>query len=765
MGRSAAAWIGIAVLLLAPAVLAAGSRRVDPETGAFARRTGSAACALRTGEVAGEIVVVGPDGERLGPGDNEIASAGNCLLFDDTPDPDGIQRIRDPAAIALDHPVDLALFEARCAAAPDAETGICTFSRDFLDDLWAPLGGFTSVRGLRTTEWRQARVPTRQDDPFELARWRSIGGIGLVYIAGFLPSTGESPFFGLYLPPDEAALLGCGPEHGVACDPEEARALVADPAIREVLRLPLVRPLSGPDPRLADAGVMLQEFAALKALRPGERIGAPANPARVGAHRWLVDPRWLAAGRVVFLDSRGPDAVAETADDSAFEIPGGEECTQLGIPAADPRCSGLEVFSANLERTLIAWDTIGPDRRFDPPETVAELLAATDADPSNDATGDPFAGPDGIRSNDFDANGDGAITDEIGEAGDQKAGVAQPSVAVADSFADCLRGTGPGPLATVPVCFLNLGRESITSDPGYANGADGPRVALTQQPVLVAVLPVGFRVEWVDEAGVYVGRAMFPLQRLSRAELAAFIETNQVTLPLTRLTEAERDVLGPQLFGGLPALTATVKVLHRLRALNGVPVLFAPLRSMRETLFSPDFGIDPDQNRSADLDLDRNFEFDGLDDGARGPVTDDAFECGSGVPGDPLQDLTPHDLDAYGRAELAAAFPGGYPPRSSLRCPSVLAYLDATGSSPPGRRDFVWHGGAEGESFAAHARAAAIAYDMDEMKPSVARLRSSASCGLSRNVPCALFDLDGLGRVITASDFNIARRASDATRP
>jgi hypothetical protein len=145
-------------------------------------------------------------------------------------------------------------------------------------------------------------------------------------------------------------------------------------------------------------------------------------------------------------------------------------------------------------------------------------------------------------------------------------------------------------------------------------------------------------------------------------------------------------------------------------------------------------------------------------------VTDDAFECGSGIPGDPLQDIAMHDLDAQQRVALAAVFPGGYPPRSSLRCPSVLAYLDATGSSPPGRRDFVWHGGTPGESFAAHAREAAIAYDVDEMKASIGRLRASATCGLSHDVACARFDLDGAGAVITAADFELARRAVEASR-
>jgi hypothetical protein len=776
-GRRCATWIGIALvapLVAASPALAAGSRRVDPETGAFVRSTGPGVCKVRTADVGGQTLVVGPDGTAETLSDNPLASSGNCLLFDGTPDPDGVQRIRDAAAIALDHPVDLALFQTLCAAKPDAEAGVCPFSRFFLDDLFAPIGGLTAILGLRTTEWRQARVPTGSGDPLELARWRPVGPAVLSAISAFLPSTGASPAFGLYLSPQSAALLGCGLEVGVGCDPDHGRALAGDPATADVLRLPLVRPLTGVDPSLADASALLQEFGALKALRPGEPVGARSDPARVEAgvsaldariepHRWLVDPRWLAAGRVVFLDSRGPDRAIGTADDAAYEIERGEECTPLGIPAGDARCSDLEVFSSNLERVLIAWDTIGPDRRFDPPESVAEILAATDADPSNDATGDPRAGPDGIRFNDFDANGDGAIRDGIDEAGDQKAGVAQPSVAVADSFLDCLRGTGAGPLLTVPFCFLNLGRESIASDPGYQNGPDGPRVALTLEPALVAVFPVGFRVEWVNEQGSYVGRAMFPLQRLTPAELGEFFAANEVRVPLARLTDEERAALEPQLFGGLPAALATIKVVNRLRASNGTLVLLGPVRSAVETFFSPGVGIDPDQTRTPDLDLDRDAVFDAFDDGTPGPVTDDAFECGSGIPGDPLQDVAMHDLDAQDRLALAAAFPGGYPPRSSLRCPSVLAYLDATGSSPPGRRDFVWHGGTPGESFAAHAREAAIAYDLEEMTASIGRLRASAKCGRGRNLPCARFDLDGVGAAITTSDFQLARRAREAT--
>jgi hypothetical protein len=53
-----------------------------------------------------------------------------------------------------------------------------------------------------------------------------------------------------------------------------------------------------------------------------------------------------------------------------------------------------------------------------------------------------------------------------------------------------------------------------------------------------------------------------------------------------------------------------------------------------------------------------------------------------------------YELDRTQLTLLAAAFPGGLPPRSPTFCGFTNFLLGLTGESAPGRRDFLWHGGA-----------------------------------------------------------------------
>ncbi|MFQ5699729.1 MAG: hypothetical protein ACE5IL_15800, partial [Myxococcota bacterium] len=104
-----------------------------------------------------------------------------------------------------------------------------------------------------------------------------------------------------------------------------------------------------------------------------------------------------------------------------------------------------------------------------------------------------------------------------------------------------------------------------------------------------------------------------------------------------------------------------------------------------------------------DLDENDDRQLDFLDDGTNGPISDDNPLCGSGLPGDVLQDAPQTELAPAEAKALADA--GGLPPRSPVFCRSVAGLLGVTGQTLPrlraggngqfGRRDFIWHGGQE----------------------------------------------------------------------
>jgi hypothetical protein len=82
-------------------------------------------------------------------------------------------------------------------------------------------------------------------------------------------------------------------------------------------------------------------------------------------------------------------------------------------------------------------------------------------------------------------------------------------------------------------------------------------------------------------------------------------------------------------------------------------------------------------------------------------VTDDAILCGSGVPGDLLQDgvqYSPYRADQKpGSQAFTAELPDGLAPRSPVFCREITALLGLTGPLPDaaaGQGDaFLWHGG------------------------------------------------------------------------
>ncbi|MGH7340811.1 MAG: hypothetical protein ACREKH_10000, partial [Candidatus Rokuibacteriota bacterium] len=491
----------------------------------------------------------------------------------------------------------------------------------------------------------------------------------------------------------------------------------------------------------------------------------------------------------------------------------------------DTGCTPLEVVSANLERWGIALEIIGRGQAFDPPETFAEIQAMLDGDPSNDATGDPVAGPDGIRWNNFDASSNGSVEDGISESGDQKAAVGGSNLVVVASFRDCLLGTrSGGPIGTTGrECYLNLDNPATRPLPPPVNGIFASRDGFGR---LIGMLPIGLRLTYRnDDAGrtpigatASVSSAAFPFQRLSPREMQLLVQTGELVVSRDAVFTAQ-DVADLASIIGAP-IPATIVITA------------PPGSSLRIAFFDPISGYDIDNNAARDVDEDGDNAFDFIDDGLAGPTFAANILCGSGVPGDVLQIAAQHELDATQRALLESAYPNGFPPRSPVFCGSSEFLLGTTGESSPGRRDFLWHGAAADQDEDGvtdfldvcptvadpdqpdldadgvgdlcdncveikNARIASpppapfttsggqrdddadgfgnvcdakvtggtivSAQDTNEFVVSIGRRRTTSVCGASRVRSCAIFDLDERSLVIGAPD--VARLVSLLNRP
>ena len=227
---------------------------------------------------------------------------------------------------------------------------------------------------------------------------------------------------------------------------------------------------------------------------------------------------------------------------------------------------------------------------------------------------DPFEGSGFIRHHSIDIDQKAIAMSQSGEG------------QVADSFDLCVAH------ANSRFCFLNL--EQFTGRP---IGADTVRPSAAD-PRLVGVLPIAWKLAYGTTNELGAPQAYVPIQKLTPLELQQL-----EAFDFVEIDDAERIGLGG---AGVPVTLFRTAFLR-----PGSPP--TSLRSL--------FDIDLDSKsrrvdtRVRDLDQDGDQTLDFVDDGLPGPISDDGILCGSGIPGDPLQDAQQTDFDGAQDALLAAS--------------------------------------------------------------------------------------------------------------
>ena len=694
------------------------SRRVDPTTGAPVNVFGALDCKIRT-DASG--TPVGPD-NIPGNFDDQTPSVGNCLLYDNPSDPNDVQRLRAAEDVSLNHYANQTMFALLCSVTFDADTGQCLLDRPNDATLFPVIASsLAGQQGFVSTPVEGAQLirkaPGRGQSPTQqvLTRYQQVGtnpatGVARdVFVEDVFGQLRPRPGFpaniGSALDPNQQALLGCGPRFATGCDDSNGASVggidflntdasvqlqeftilkwaqgnrAGDPNARDALGVPLGSndgALVGSRNRAFEPGISNNGTDFATAIRngagasfiaertdPNTGIFDPNNPIvptdfQIEGMKWPADPFWLERDILVFLDPMDPDTPIN---------PLGQDCTSVFM-GPDPGCTNLEILSANVERIVIGVEIIGNDRAFDPPETFAEMLAMLDTNVDTEIGFDPVSGTDGIRFADFDLDQNGRIEDG-NLAVDQKGIFARDNNLVTNSWADCVRAAG----TTAPSCYRPL----LGPVPGGSTLAPA-------SGILVGALPLGIRMRIRPEGQQGFTKELVEVQQLTPIELQDLAAEKVIKVDATKLG-----------YGGA----------FRATDVNGDGTAELTLRIDNFTATNQEvdlFSYDIDGNGTRDLDEDEDETFDFVDDGTPGPISDDNILCGSGIPGDVLQDALQYEFDAEQEALLAAA--GGLPPRSPVFCAGLVGLINTTaftrkdlragGDTRYGRRDFLWHGG------------------------------------------------------------------------
>jgi hypothetical protein len=384
--------------------------------------------------------------------------------------------------------------------------------------------------------------------------------------------------------------------------------------------------------------------------------------------------------------------------------------------AFDSGCTDLETATANFERLWIAFDILGYDRVPDPPESLEELSNMLDGDPNNDATGDPISGPDGILVQNLASGLGNAAT----------SGLAQPFFEDGEKDVHVVRlevppQNRPG--------LVTLGQEHFRDPPEF--------VTLdVSDPDAIAEAAQRFMDEY-DPTTCSKNRCHLVIaedRQLTQVEFNEVIAAGEPKKLVTALPVSLAVSFG---FGSDPNGTPDFSVLAPTHinfleiyyqdpeaAMNlldeefdGGPEVFpslVPVEIDGEQFFISSSGLrdiflkepgqpatncqDLDTNGLCDFDQDDDGVYDGADDYTRGPVSDDRILCGSGLPGDVLQDAIQFEF-ARPSDEMAfdTVFPNALPPRSPVFCGGSQKLIGMTAESSPGQRAFIWHGAERSE--------------------------------------------------------------------
>jgi len=746
-------------------------RTSDTETGAplsVGSRAATTGCKFRTTTVeteeGTEQVPVGPNGIP-GDGDDIFPTAGECLLWN-PPDANGVQTLRSGDAIAALQNVNQTLFHSLCAYTYDPDEGFCAFDRvnyplefGFISNILSGLGvlGGVVLDGTETIRAEPNGLNQRGSDQFKTGMFLALNPLAIQDQA--------NQDLGVVLEPGQAALLACGESYASPCSQLQQAEWGEASIVAALTRDPELGPakFGGIDLMNADASVVTQEFVGLKALSPGALVGTrlPQNGplyyqtginwsraeqqglvfnrdgslnreesevqpsgetgdylkltpdetialgpvgraeyqiqpgALVEADGWIEPMPWkinqeaLAKfGAIVFetdpenpldLDSplnkwnlidpnRDPNVPLEYTDID------GEYCARwMSFAESDVftpfnlGCTALETVSANFERLLISLEVIGFDRVFDPPESLSELAVWGQSNTSLQALGDMISGKDGIFTrNQFVFDQEevdfGVVVFKNTSLRDQSEIV----VASADREAARLQLTSydPEEECQATYCFMQV--NALLTDDGDSEVATP----------LVIDMPISFFVDFADpnegtKQGNKLNLAKLELEDLFKLKLLLAQQPVVIDGEIYQMSNGQHEQL-----------------LGTFEKQSGL-------------------GLDLDNDATSDLDRDRDTIWDGQDDFSPGRVTDDNILCGSGVPGDKIQDAAQYDWyradEAPGSAKFAEVFPDGLPPRSPVFCRGVSGLLSATTQTLPirkaagdgtyGRRDFLWQGG------------------------------------------------------------------------